>query len=419
MSPSRHVALAAGSWIFAAVLQASEPSSAARAALLSAVAEAPALSAAAQRAEAAQARIDASGLLPDPEVEGMVSRMDGPMGESSTMFEVTLRQPLPRRGERAADRERATAGAAMAASEYALMAGEMTAEVAMALAEAEAAEARAALLDTQRTRLEAVLRTIQTRLAAGTDARLADRLSVETRLATMALMIDEERRMAADAAAEVRGRLGLPETAALPPFSAPEVDEVAIDSSAALRVASARADEAAAMAHMARASARPMTAVGLRLERERMRMGDEDTVGLAFMSEIPWRSRRYAQAGIRAAEAEQVAARADGESARFRIQAAVSRVARAERLAEAARRLSSETLGRLAAEYDALIRTSGVAGAGESAVFQTVELLEKSTDAELQVVQADLAARVARAELWRYLPAESFVVLNRSSSTQP
>jgi hypothetical protein len=299
------------------------------------------------------------------------------------------------------------------------MAGEMTAEVAMALAEAEAAEARAALLDTQRTRLEAVLRTIQTRLAAGTDARLADRLSVETRLATMALMIDEERRMAADAAAEARGRLGLPESAALPVFSAPEVDEVAVDSSAALRVAAARADEAAAMARMARASARPMTAVGLRLERERMRMGDEDTVGLAFMSEIPWRSRRYAQAGIRAAEAEQVAARADGESARFRIQAAVSRVARAERLAEAARRLSSETLGRLAAEYDALIRTSGVAGAGESAVFQTVELLEKSTDAELQVVQADLAARVARAELWRYLPAESFVVLNPSSSTQP
>ncbi len=419
MSPSRHVALAAGWWIFAAVLQAADPSSAARAALLNAVAQAPALSAAAQRAEAARARIDASGLLPDPEVEGMVSRMDGPMGERSTMFEVTLRQPLPRRGERAADRERATAGAAMAVSEYALMAGEMTAEVAMALAEAEAAEARAELLDVQRTRLEAVLRTIQTRLAAGTDVRLADRLSVETRLATMALMIDEERRMAADAAAEARGRLGLPESAALPSFSAPEVDEVAVDSSAALRVASARADEAAAMARMARASARPMTAVGLRLERERMRMGDEDTVGLAFMSEIPWRSRRYARAGIRAAEAEQVAARADGESARFRIQAAVSRVARAERLADAARRLSSETLGRLTAEYDSLIRTSGVAGAGESAVFQTVELLEKSTDAELQVVQADLAARVARAELWRYLPAESFVVHHPSSSTQP
>ncbi len=397
---------------------AAEPADA-RETLVRAVAEAPALSAAARRAEAARIRIDAAGRLPDPEVEGMVSRMDGPMGENSTMFEVTLRQPLPRRGERAADRDRAVAGASMAEADYTAMAGEMAADVAMALAEAEAASRRVALLETQRARLEAVLRSIQTRLAAGSEARLADRLSVETRLATMTLALDEERRMAADAEAEARGRLGLAPGVALPAFAAPSAGEVAIERAAELRLAEARAGEASAMARMAQASARPMTAVGLRLERERARMGDEDTIGLAFMSDIPWRSRAYARAERRAAEAERAAAEADGRSARFRIAAALGRVERAERLAESARRLGAETLVRLDAEYQAMLSATGVAGAGESSVFQTVELLEKATDAEMQVVQADLAARLARAELWRYLPAETFLNHKTEAFTQP
>ncbi|MEO5961529.1 MAG: hypothetical protein ABIZ49_05655, partial [Opitutaceae bacterium] len=86
----------------------------------------------------------------------------------------------------------------------------------------------------------------------------------------------------------------------------------------------------------------------------------------------------------------------------------VSRVERAERLAETARRLSSETRGRLDAEFDAMVRSAGAGTPGESTVLQTVELLEKATDTELQIIQADLAVRTARAELWRYLPASRF-----------
>ena len=162
------------------------------------------------------------------------------------------------------------------------------------------------------------------------------------------------------------------------------------------------------MVKMARASGNPMTAVGLRLERERTPMGDEDTIGVAFMSEIPWRSRRYARADIRAAEAERAAAQSESTAARYRISSAVTRVERAQRLAASARRISSETLGRLNAEYDSLVRALGVAGSGESAVLQTVELLEKATETELQVIQADLAERTARAELWRYVPTNRF-----------
>lgn len=377
-------------------------------ALLDAVAQAPALAAARHRLTAAEARIDSSGRLADPEVEGMTSRLNGPLGERRTMYELNVRQPLPKRGERTADRERARAGAAMAHADYAVMAGELAADTAMALAEAEGAQQRIHILETQLGRLDPVLRSLEVRLAAGTTGRIADRLTVQTRIASMQLMVEEERRMAEDALAAARGRLGLKPDAPLPAFAAPTVAEINADEAAALQLAAARSDEALAMVKMARASANPMTSIGLRLEREKTTMGDEDTVGLAFMSEIPWRNRRYARAEVRAAEAERAAAETDGTAARYRISAAFTRVDRAERLAATARRLSAESRARLDAEYDAMVRSAGIGGSGESTVLQTVELLEKATDTELQIIRADTAVRTARAELWRYVPADQF-----------
>lgn len=376
--------------------------------LLRAVANAPALNAAARRTTAARERVDAAGRLADVEVEGMGSRMVGPMDERATMWEVNVRQPLPKRGERAADRERARAAVAMSDADYALMAGEMAADTAMALAEAEGANARIRLLETQVGRLDAVLRSIEARIASG-GGRLADRLTVQSRVASMQLMIEEERRMAADALAEARGRLGMNPDAPLPAFAAPAVGDIKAEEAAAVRLAAARTEEANAMVKMARASANPMTSVGVRFENERRAMGDENTLGLAFMTEIPWRSRRYARAEVRAAEAERGAAQTDATAARYRISSALTRVDRAERLAATARRLSSETLARLNAEFDSMIRTSGVSTPmGESTILQTVEILEKSTDTELQVIRADTAVRTARAELWRYMPASQF-----------
>lgn len=380
----------------------------AQAAFIRAVVQAPVLSAAVQRATAARERIESAGRLPDPEVEGMTSRMNGPMGERSTMYELNVRQPLPKRGERAADRDRARASAAMATADFAVMAGEMAADTAMALADAEGAAARIRILETQLGRLDAVLRSVQVRLAAGTTGRIADRLTIQTRTASMQLMVEEERLMAADALADARARLGFDPDAPLPAYAAPTAADIRADDAAVLRLAAARADEAAAMIKMARASSNPMTAVGVRLERERGSMGEEDTIGLAFMSEIPWRSRRYAVAEVRAAGAERDAAQTDATAARYRISAALARVDRAERLAELARRLSAETLSRLDAEYDALVRTAGVGGSSDSTVLMTVDLLEKATDTELQVIRADTAVRTARAELWRYVPAEQF-----------
>jgi cobalt-zinc-cadmium efflux system outer membrane protein len=382
--------------------------------LLRAVTEAPALTAAARRTTAARERIDSSGRLADPELEGMGSRMVGPMDERATMWEVNVRQPLPKRGERAAERDRARAAVLMSEADYALMAGEMAADTAMAIAEAQGAEARIALLETQIRRLDAVLRSVEARLASS-GGRIADRLTVQSRIAAMQLMIEEERRMAADALAEARGRLGLSSDAPLPAFAAPDIAEIKPDEAALVLLAAARTTEANAMIKMAQASASPMTSVGVRFEQERRAMGNDNTVGIALMTDLPFRSRRYARADVRAAEAERSAADTDATAARYRITAALTRVDRAERLAATARRLSSETLSRLNAELDAMLSSASVGGGsmGESAVLQTVKLLEMATDTDLQVIRSDTAVRTARAELWRYLPTNRFPNPNR------
>lgn len=379
-------------------------------ALVSAVAQAPALQAARARAEAAGARVASAGRLPNPELEAMYARAREPMGEEYPMWELTLRQPLPKAGERAADRARAAARVSMAEADYAVMAAEMAADTAMALAEADAARARTGLLEAQISRTERVLAALDARLSSGS-GRVADRLALQTRVASMRLMIEQESRMAEDALAEARGRLGLTPDAGLPVYSSPTPSEIDPEAPSALRLASARGEEAAAMVKMARASARPMTSVGLRFEREEQSMGDMDTIGIAFMTELPFRSRGSARAETAAARAEERAARSEGEAARHRARSALARAERAERLAASTRRLAEETLARIDAEYDSLVRSAGAApgmGGETSAVLMVLELLERQTDARLQIIEAEAAARVARAELWRHAPASFF-----------
>ncbi|MDF3056202.1 MAG: hypothetical protein K0R17_417 [Rariglobus sp.] len=368
---------------------------------LEAVGRAPALDAARRRAEAARARTDAAGRLPDPTIEGMYSQVNTP-GEKFPMWEVVLRQPLPKAGERAADRDRAAAVVSMAEADYAVMAGEMAADLALALVEADTSTARAGLLARQLDRTGQLLSALDARVGTGS-SRLAERLSLQTRLAALRLRIEEETRRADDARSDAFGLLGLPPGAPLPSWAAPEPARIDPDTTPLLRLSAARVDEARAMARMARASARPMTSVGLRFEREEQRMGNMDTVGIAFMTDLPFRSRGYARAEQRAARAEESAALADAGSTRHRIAAALARAERAERLAGSTRRFAADTAARLDAEYDALSRSN------ETSVTLAVDILERLTDTRLQIIDADAAARTARAELWRYAPASSFV----------
>jgi cobalt-zinc-cadmium efflux system outer membrane protein len=379
--------------------------------LLDVVARAPALAAARQRVAAAQARTGSAARLPDPEIEAMGSRVNADaMGENRDMWELNLRQPLPKRGERAADRARAAAAVGAAEAEFALGAADLAAEVALALAEAEAATDRTRLLHSQLDRLQAGLRALDTRLAAGIEVRLADRLTLQSRVASLQFAIERARQSAADAAAGARSRLALAPDAPLPAFAAPAPSEIDAADFAAIAVAQARGAEASALGRMARASAQPMTSVGLRFERERSSMGNQDTVGLAFSSELPFRARHYARAEVRAAEADRAAAGAEAVAARHRVAATLTRADRAERLAATARRLAAETDARLAAEHEILARAVSVAapsatalGSG-SAVLHAVDILDQTTETQLGILEAETAARTARAELWRFLP---------------
>ena len=387
------------------------------------VLRAPALQAAAQRTEAAAARMDAAGRFPDPTVEGMYGRAQMAMpAEERPMWGLRFQQPLPRKGERAADRERARAVRTMSDAEYLMAAGEIAGEIAMGLAEAEAAGQRAVLLEQQIARTRSVLAAVDARLGTG-QGSLAGRLVLQSRISSMEVMLERERQMRNDAEAEVRGRLGLPPEAALPLYSAPHASDIRVDSAASVLVAQARAAEATAMARMARASSRPMTAVGLSFEREEASMGNEDIISVSFMTDIPWRSRRYAKAEERAAEADRSAASLEAEAVRHRLQSALGRVERAERLEATTLRLTSENRERLQAEYDAILRAAGTGGmGGESSILMLIETLEKTTETEIQAIDATAAAQRARAELWRYAPPESFgetIPASAPTATQP
>ncbi len=376
--------------------------------LITTVIQAPTLQSARSRAEAARARTDSAARFADPTLEIMYGRVNDGM-QKYPMWEATLNQPLPKAGERAADRERAAAAVKMAEADYALMAGEMAADTAMALAEAVTARERMAVLSTQITRTERVLAAIDARLSAGS-GRIAERLALQSNIAAMQLMVAKDERMAEDALADARARLGLPADTPLPSLATPEPASLDENQSPARLIAAAKAAESVAMARMARASARPMTSVGLRFNREEQSMANMDTVSVAFMTELPFRSRRYARADQSAARADEAAAHAEAASAGYRLAAVINRVERADRLAATTRRLANETSRRLDAEYESFIRTAGTADGmiGESAVLMINDILERHTSTQLQVIEADGAVRIARAELWRYAPASSF-----------
>ena len=391
------------------VLRAAQPADPGE--LLRAVNRSPSLDAAWKRLQAARARTDAAGRLANPEAEVMASRVNAPVStENRDLWELTLRQPLPRRGERAADRERAQAVVALAEADYALTAGDLAADLAAALAEAEGADERARLLATQRDRIQAALRSLEARLATGVPARLSDRLSLQTRAANLQLATEQARRSADDARLAARGRLGLAPDAPLPTFAAPAPADIHPEDATTLALARARVAEANAMGRMARAGAKPMTSVGLRFEHERGGMGRQETVGLALSSEIPWRSGRYSRAEARAAEAERAAAQSEVAAARHRLTSALARAERAAQLAATARALAAQTVPRLEAEHLTLTQATGVnaggAMAGESAVLHAVDVLDKSTETRLQIIETETAARLALAELWRHVPAQ-------------
>lgn len=371
-----------------------------------ALAGAPALAAARHRLDAAQARAGARGRLADLELEAMGTSLRDPgIGGRREAYELTLRQPLPRPRERAADRALGATALRLAEAELALTAADLAATVAGLLAESTAARERAAVSLGQAARLETALGGLEARLSASGSTALVERLALQSRRTALRLAAAEDERTAADAEAEARARLGLAPDAPLPAFAAPELTAIQPAETAAATLARARAEDAEAGARFARASAGATTAVGLRMERERMGSGFLNGVGLVVSTDLPSRRTAAARAEVRAAAADRAAAQADEDASRLLARSDLDRAARAATFAAEARRLAAEITSRLEAEHEAVNRALAAARPGQdSTLLHALDILDRTTAARLQVIAADAERRAREAALWRHAP---------------
>lgn len=384
-----------------AAADATPPLPPAREAFIRSLASAPAIQAANERIVAARRSAAAAGRLPDPQLAAGYARKSTAM-DSWPMYDLTLEQPLPRWGERDARRAKASAETALSEAELQEVLGETAAEIASLLAEADAARARLALVEGRIARATSLQSAIAARVAAGT-AGSAERLGVTSRLAALAVERDTIRRQLVDAEQEVRSRLGLAQAAPLPAFAAPDRATVVIDRVPGMLAARARTADADSMYREARASRYPETAVGLRYEREQVPGDPMDTVGLEFRVSLPvWQG---AAADLEdAASARRRAARHEADGWQYRVQTLLGRAERASAVAATARAAAQDTKARLDAEYDAVV--SSTATQGGASLGSALDVLDRLSEAEAMVIEAEAAARLADAGLWRLAPPD-------------
>lgn len=381
-------------------------------AFLRSLASAPVIQAAQERVLAARRSANAAGRLPDPMLGGGYSRRSSTM-DRWPMYEAMLEQPLPRWGERDAMRAKAAAETAMSEAELLDMLGETAAEVAAMLAEAEAARARLALTEAQINRVNALQATIAARVAAGTSG-IAEQLGVKSRLAALIVERDTMQRMVADAEQDVRGRLGMTATMPLPPFTAPDRTSLTLDRVPGVLAAQAKTADADAMFREARASRYPETSIGLSYEREEVPEDPMNTIGLTFRISLPvWQN---ASSHLEeSASARRRAAQRDAAGWQYRAQSLLGRAERASTVAATARKAAQDTKARLDVEYDAMIRAAAVQNGTN--LIAVLEVLDRVSDAERMVIEAEAAAHQAGASLWRLTPPDLSIVT--SERNQP
>ena len=378
---------------------------------LSRLAHAPIIQAAQERILAARRSAQAAGRLPDPMLGGGYARRSSTM-DRWPMYEAMLEQPLPRWGERDAMRAKAAAETAMSEAELLDMLGETAAEVAAMLAEAQAARAKWVLTEAQIVRVNALQATVAARVAAGTSG-IAEQLGVKSRLAALNIERDTMQRMVSDAEQDVRGRLGLTPTAPLPPFTAPDRASLTLERVPGILAAQAKSADADAMFREARASRYPETSLGLRYEREIIPEDPMNTVGLTFRVSLPvWQN---ASGHLEeSASARHRAAQREAAAWQYRAQSLLGRAERAATVAASARAAAQGTKARLDVEYDTMIQAAASNGSNLIAVL---EVLDRVSEAERLVIEAETAAHQAGASLWRLAPPDLSLII--SERTQP
>lgn len=402
--------LASGAATFALAAEAgpppaprpAEPGPDALAPFSAAIARAPAIAAALTRAAAAEQERRAAGVLPDPMIGGDLGRERPRMGQDMTMYGLMIEQALPRWGERDAQRRLAGARAVLAGAEAAATAGDLAAEVAAGLAELEAARDTLALAQAARGRADALGAAVRARLATGA-AMLGERLAIDTRIQQIDLQCADLARRQADAEAMVRGLLGIPASAALPPFAAPDPGAIRTADVPMARSAAAMQLEAQAMEREAAARGNPETSIGLAWEREAAGTEEQsDSISLSLRVSLPMYRPAY-RAAAEAARLRARAARHEAGAAGFMAQSRAGRAQRAVAQARQAERTAADIAARAQSEYDMAVVQ---AGSGGTTATAALALLDMITESGMAAIMARLDSRMALAELWRLSPPD-------------
>lgn len=404
-TPSRPADAPASAPIASPMARPPDPAAAStsrREAFLAAVDRSPLVAATRGRLHAAQARVGAAGVLPDPVISAEARRM---REERTDGVELWLEQELPRWGERAAERSMVRSEVAMASAELAEARGMAAAGIATAIARACAARGRATLQDEEVARMRVLLDRVTATLAADGGATATDALALRSRIDSAEVMATDLRRMAIDAEEEAGATIGLKPGDSLPELVLPEQDEVAVVDYAPGRMAQARVAEAEAREAMARSRGKPMVGVGVGWEREDLDMPHDGVMAMIEVG-IPLYRDAY-RADVRAAQASGLAARRQIEAERLKAEVLLRRAQRAQRQAEQAGRVADEISMRVDAEIEALrgqMAAGGGAMGGRDILMRLFDRLDARNGSRAAAIEARLEADEMTAELWRFIP---------------
>ena len=383
-----------------ASLVAAEPVPTPASDFLVSLAAAPGIAAARVRLSAAESAQGVAGLLPDPVFGFDAGRKRFRAGQDETMYGAMIEQPLPRWGTRDAERMQAQAQVQAAQAAYQTVVGEHAAAIATAIASWMAAQERLVLLRQSRARIDAMRDIVAVRLASG-GAGIAEQLLLDTRAQQLDLAISDLERRALDDQAEIRSRLGLQPTAAIPSFAAPDPATITGAENPLVRAAEAATAEARASEMAALARGRPETTIGLAWEREAAHTDEQsDQFILNLRVSLPVHRAAYGEAAD-AARWRARASRHEAAGAAWMAESQVGRAIRAQAQATRAEDSAAAIAARTQVAYQAMLQQIGTGGASVTAAL---DLLDRVTESGIEAVLARLDGRLALADLWRLAP---------------
>jgi outer membrane protein TolC len=365
-----------------------------------ALADSPDLAAARARLEAARSAARGAGALEDPTL-GVEARWILPAGERDPLEGLlTIDQPLPGRGRRAAARAVAAAAVARAEIEVGRLEQRLLADVRVAFAEIYALDREIRALSEAHELLDLMVATASALYGSG-EGSIGDAIEPQAELSLHDLELEaaEARMRAAGARLSARIGSGSPEAwprvSGLPAVVLPKIDP-ATAAPVALPAVVATADERVAAARLE--AARAARAVPWSVGAGTIWMDGRDPNLVARLGVgLPVFRKSRAEPAIAAAQAALEAARADRRARELEARAELAaRLAEGRRLEKAIRRYAEGLLPQRTVLLDAA-RVELLSGRG--AFSRSLERVEEWLAARIELARAEAGLFVAWSEI--------------------